>query len=178
MLGIKPGAAGWEARMLPLCYAAFKLVATSLWWPFCLSRACSQLSNFFFSMEMRLPGMVRPLKPIPVFKQEPGETQRRFFNRMETTVQVKRTFLFISWISYFVVNFPSLGNGTHPPIVEVRSLFFKLCSSILMMMLMLNRSSKSGITLTLGSIDILINASSTRSNQRVCRTSTLLVQYF
>jgi hypothetical protein len=35
-----------------------------------------------------MPGMVRPLKPIPVFKQEPGETQRRFFNRMETTVQV------------------------------------------------------------------------------------------
>ena len=37
---------------------------------------------------MRLAGMSRPLKPIPVFKQEPGETQRRFFNRMETTVQV------------------------------------------------------------------------------------------
>ena len=36
---------------------------------------------------MRLAGMSRPLKPIPVFKQEPGETQRRFFNRMETTVQ-------------------------------------------------------------------------------------------
>jgi len=59
---------------------------------------------FLFRMEMRLPGMVRPLKPIPVFKQEPGETQRRFFNRMETTVQVTKLGRFPNsnkdWISH------------------------------------------------------------------------------
>ena len=127
MLGIKPGAAGWEARMLPLCYAAFKLVATSLWWPFCLSRACSQLSNFFFSMEMRLPGMVRPLKPIPVFKQEPGETQRRFFNRMETTVQVKRTFLFFYFLKIlFSGKFPKSGKRHTPSNCGSKKSFFQI----------------------------------------------------
>ena len=39
--------------------------------------------------EMRLKGMKRPLKPIPVFRQNPGESQRRFFNRMERQVQVR-----------------------------------------------------------------------------------------
>ena len=38
-------------------------------------------------MENRLPGMKRPLKPVPVFRQKPGETQKRFFNRMEQTAK-------------------------------------------------------------------------------------------
>ena len=31
--------------------------------------------------------MKRPLKPIPVFRQNPGESQKRFFNRMERTAK-------------------------------------------------------------------------------------------
>merc|ERR1719264_610205 len=38
-------------------------------------------------VENRLPGMKRPLKPIPVFRQNPGESQKRFFNRMEKTAK-------------------------------------------------------------------------------------------
>lgn len=38
--------------------------------------------------EMNLPGMKRPLKPIPVFQQKKGESQKRFFNRMHRQVQV------------------------------------------------------------------------------------------
>ena len=38
-------------------------------------------------MENRLPGMKRPLKQIPVFRQQPGESQKRFFNRMERTAK-------------------------------------------------------------------------------------------
>lgn len=32
-------------------------------------------------VEVRLPGMKRPLRPVPVFKQKEGETERRFINR-------------------------------------------------------------------------------------------------
>ena len=38
-------------------------------------------------MENRLPGMKRPLKPIPVFRQRPEESKKAFFNRMENTVK-------------------------------------------------------------------------------------------
>merc|ERR1719291_1224263 len=38
-------------------------------------------------VENRLPGMKRPLKPIPVFRQKPGESQKSFFNRMEKTAK-------------------------------------------------------------------------------------------
>ena len=31
--------------------------------------------------------MKRPLKQIPVFRQQPGESQKRFFNRMERTAK-------------------------------------------------------------------------------------------
>lgn len=37
--------------------------------------------------EPRLPGMTRPLRPVPVFKQRPGETQKRFLRRMELGVK-------------------------------------------------------------------------------------------
>ena len=37
---------------------------------------------------MNLPGMNKPLKPIPVFKQMPGEGKKQFFRRMDVTVQV------------------------------------------------------------------------------------------
>ena len=37
---------------------------------------------------MTLPGMKKPLKPIPVFKQMPGEKKKQFFRRMDMTVQV------------------------------------------------------------------------------------------
>jgi len=35
----------------------------------------------------KLPGMNKPLKPIPVFKQNPGEHKRSFFYRMDQTIQ-------------------------------------------------------------------------------------------
>lgn len=44
-------------------------------------------SSKFMDTEMRLPGMTKPLKPIPLFKQEEGESKRKFFNRMEATVK-------------------------------------------------------------------------------------------
>ena len=33
-------------------------------------------------------GMKKPLKPIPVFKQMPGERKKQFYHRMNQTVQV------------------------------------------------------------------------------------------
>ncbi|XP_059096734.1 coiled-coil domain-containing protein 137-like [Tigriopus californicus] len=44
-------------------------------------------SSKYMGYEMRLPGMKRPLKPIPVFQQSEGESQKRFFNRMHQQVQ-------------------------------------------------------------------------------------------
>lgn len=41
---------------------------------------------------MTLPGMKKPLKPIPVFKQMPGEKKKQFFRRMDLTVQVRLEF--------------------------------------------------------------------------------------
>ena len=38
--------------------------------------------------ETRLPGMKRPLRPVPVFKQEPAESEKRFLNRVEVTCKV------------------------------------------------------------------------------------------
>ena len=38
---------------------------------------------------MTLPGMTKPLKPIPVFKQMPGEKKKSFFRRMDLTAQVQ-----------------------------------------------------------------------------------------
>lgn len=37
--------------------------------------------------ETTLPGMTKPLKPIPLFKQMPGERKKQFFRRMDVTVQ-------------------------------------------------------------------------------------------
>ena len=48
----------------------------------------NQYHQFHFSFEMTLPGMKKPLKPIPVFKQMPGEKKKQFFRRMDLTVQV------------------------------------------------------------------------------------------
>lgn len=45
-------------------------------------------STKFPSYEVpRQPGMNKPLKPIPVFKQNPGEHKRAFFYRMDQTIQ-------------------------------------------------------------------------------------------
>lgn len=41
--------------------------------------------------EMTLPGMKRPLKPIPHFKQNPGESEKQFFNRINQVVEVRTT---------------------------------------------------------------------------------------
>jgi hypothetical protein len=37
---------------------------------------------------MRLPGMKKELRPIPVFKQNPGEKEKAFIRRMEWQVKV------------------------------------------------------------------------------------------
>merc|ERR1719187_2257452 len=44
-------------------------------------------SRKHMTYEIKLPGMNRPLKPVPVFKQQPGENKRAFFYRMDTTIQ-------------------------------------------------------------------------------------------
>jgi len=44
-------------------------------------------SRKHMTYEMKLPGMKRPLKPVPVFKQQPGENKRTFFHRMNKTIQ-------------------------------------------------------------------------------------------
>ena len=40
--------------------------------------------------EMRLPGMKKPLKPIPIFKQDPGERPKQFYKRVHNQVQVSK----------------------------------------------------------------------------------------
>jgi len=37
-------------------------------------------------VEPKLKGMTKPLKPVPVFKQVPGETKKAFYRRMDRTV--------------------------------------------------------------------------------------------
>ena len=49
---------------------------------------CSILNALFYRFEMTLPGMKKPLKPIPVFQQMPGEKKKQFFRRMDNTVKV------------------------------------------------------------------------------------------
>jgi len=44
-------------------------------------------SRKHMTYEMKLPGMKRPLKPVPVFKQQPGENKRSFYHRMDKTIQ-------------------------------------------------------------------------------------------
>jgi len=43
-------------------------------------------STLTMGTEMKLKGMTRPLKPVPVFKQMPGEAKKQFFRRMDKTV--------------------------------------------------------------------------------------------
>merc|ERR1712098_1007725 len=44
-------------------------------------------SSKFKTFDPKLPGMKRPLKPIPVFKQNPWEHKRAFYYRMDKTIQ-------------------------------------------------------------------------------------------
>lgn len=44
-------------------------------------------STKFMSVEPRLHGMNRPLKPVPVFKQQLGENKRAFYYRMDKSIQ-------------------------------------------------------------------------------------------
>merc|ERR1712012_49029 len=44
-------------------------------------------SSKHMGYEMKLPGMKKPLKPIPIFKQDPGEKQKHFFKRVHNQVQ-------------------------------------------------------------------------------------------
>jgi len=43
-------------------------------------------STLTMGTETKLPGMTKPLKPIPVFKQAAGETKKAFFRRMDRSV--------------------------------------------------------------------------------------------
>ena len=47
-------------------------------------------STKLMGYEMKLPGMKKDLKPIPVFQQQEGEKQRQFFRRMNQQVAVSR----------------------------------------------------------------------------------------
>lgn len=44
-------------------------------------------STKYMNVEPRLHGMNRPLKPVPVFKQQLGENKRAFFYRMDKSIQ-------------------------------------------------------------------------------------------
>jgi len=43
-------------------------------------------STLTMGTETKLPGMKKPLKPVPVFKQTPGESKKAFYKRMDRTV--------------------------------------------------------------------------------------------
>ena len=45
-------------------------------------------SSKHMGYEMKLPGMSKPLKPIPIFQQKPGEKERQFFRRVNQQVSV------------------------------------------------------------------------------------------
>ena len=45
-------------------------------------------TDLFNRVEPKLKGMTKPLKPVPVFKQVPGETKKAFYRRMDRTVNV------------------------------------------------------------------------------------------
>ena len=45
-------------------------------------------SRKHMGMEMKLPGMKKDLKPIPVFQQNAGEKNRQFFRRVNQQVEV------------------------------------------------------------------------------------------
>ena len=57
----------------------------SLWWPFLKIIIWLYIRCRF---EMRLPGMKKDLRPIPAFKQNPGEKERHFFKRGNQEVTV------------------------------------------------------------------------------------------
>ena len=44
-------------------------------------------SSKHMGYEMRLPGMKKPLKPIPIFKQDPGEKPKLFYKRVHNQVE-------------------------------------------------------------------------------------------
>ena len=44
-------------------------------------------SKYHTTVEPKQKGMNKPLKPIPVFRQKPGEHKRAFYYRMEQTIQ-------------------------------------------------------------------------------------------
>merc|ERR1719452_7078 len=44
-------------------------------------------SKYHTPLETKQKGMNKPLKPVPVFKQNPGEHKRAFFYRVDQTIQ-------------------------------------------------------------------------------------------
>merc|ERR1719322_2293537 len=44
-------------------------------------------SKFNSSQEPLQKGMEKPLKPVPIFKQKPGEHKRAFYYRIDQTIQ-------------------------------------------------------------------------------------------
>ena len=68
-----------------------KLNATVILINFILSKRTIfifDINALYYRFEMTLPGMKKPLKPIPVFQQMPGEKKKQFFRRMDNTVKV------------------------------------------------------------------------------------------
>ena len=52
-------------------------------------------SKYHVPVEIKQKGMTKPLKPVPVFKQNPGEHKRAFYYRMDQTIQsMKKRALF------------------------------------------------------------------------------------
>eukprot|EP00088_Acartia_fossae_P056934 TRINITY_DN6637_c0_g1_i11.p1 TRINITY_DN6637_c0_g1~~TRINITY_DN6637_c0_g1_i11.p1 ORF type:complete len:319 (-),score=82.77 TRINITY_DN6637_c0_g1_i11:129-1043(-) len=44
-------------------------------------------SSKYITKQERLPGMTRPLRPVPVFRQKQGESKKSFYYRMHQTIQ-------------------------------------------------------------------------------------------
>ena len=52
-------------------------------------------SKYHSPVEIKQKGMNKPLKPVPVFKQNPGEHKRAFYYRIDQTIQgMKKRALF------------------------------------------------------------------------------------
>ena len=58
-------------------------------------------SSKLMGYEMKLPGMKKELKPIPVFQQQEGEKNRQFFRRMNQQVAVSQKLIFKTIFNLF-----------------------------------------------------------------------------
>merc|ERR1712223_1370249 len=67
-------------------------------------------TKFMTPLEPKQKGMNKPLKPVPVFKQKPGEHKRAFYYRIDQTIQsMKKRAMFEEKYKVDVTMDPSSG---------------------------------------------------------------------